>query len=267
MPRGSHPWVGGRDYLPNADGEARFWLPLALLALPTVLLSLWVVIGRGFNGLYGQDPYTYYGYGIGPLRAFLLSGKSLTPMFWPLGYHFLVSLPSFVLGAVPMAGQIVRLIAGPAAVPLTYLLAHELLSQTGAMQGLARRAGLIGAMLMGVSGWLVQSSVTIMADSVALSAALLSAWALPRWSRHGHGLSSAGWLGLAGGALAWEDELELLELLPQAATVPELPGSVASPRPGPRRRRHTWIRGPPTPLTERGSEGASCTGPRLRRGG
>jgi hypothetical protein len=175
----------------------------ALLALPTILLSLWVIFGWRFNGLYGQDPYTYYGYGVGPLRAFLLSGKQLTAMNWPLGYPFLVTLASLIFGTAPAAGQLVSVVAGAAAVPLTYLLAHEVLIQAGAERELARRAAIIAAALMGVTGWLVQASVTIMADSVGLTTALLSAWALLRWSQVDGSASGAGWLALAGGALAW----------------------------------------------------------------
>lgn len=185
-----------------AERRLRFppWLLPSSLLLPTILLSLWVVIGWGFNGLYGQDAYTYYGYAVGPLRAFLLSGRQLTPMTWPLGYPLLVALASLVLGASPAAGQLVSLCAGVAAVPLTYLLGRELLTQSSAEPRLARRAGVVGAVLLGVSGWLVQPSVTIMADSVGLTAAMLSAWALLRWSRARDG---AGWMALAGGALAW----------------------------------------------------------------
>lgn len=183
-------------------GIPRSLLPW-LLALPTILLSLWVILAWRFNGLYGQDPYTYYGYGVGTLRSFLLSGKPLTSIAWPLGYPFLETVASFAVGTSPAAGQVVSLLAGAAAVPLTYLLAQELLVQCGARPDFVRRTAIFSAALLGVSGWLVQSSVTIMADATGMTATILSAWALTRWSREDGRASSAGWLALSGAALAW----------------------------------------------------------------
>jgi hypothetical protein len=211
--------IRGNQAVDDATQQARVhprsapWLLPALLAATTVLLSLWVIVGWGFDGLYGQDSYTYFSYGTGPMRDFLLTGKQLIPMNWPLGYPTLVALVSLVVGRVSAAGQLVSLLAGAAAVPLTYLLGYELLTQSGAPLHLARRAALFGAALLAVTGWLLQSSVTVMADSLGLTAALLSGWALLRWSRAGAAPDesqgshriwvAAGWLGLAGAALAW----------------------------------------------------------------
>ncbi|MBV9282480.1 MAG: hypothetical protein JOZ41_20570 [Chloroflexi bacterium] len=194
----------------------RLW-PL-LLPLPTLLLAGWVIVAWRFNGLYGQDPFAYYDYGVGPLRRSLLHGAPLPAMFWPLGYPILITLSSLPLGPVTAAGQIVNLVADGAAVLLTYLLGRDLLLQAGADARLARRAGAFGALLLGMTGRLVESSVLIMADSVALATALLSAWALVRWSAtpraavdkgtsesahppaaRGH----SGWLALSSAALAW----------------------------------------------------------------
>ena len=176
------------------------WLFPWLLALPTVLLALWVMVGWRFNGLYGQDPYAYYDFGVGPLRHFVLGGAALTPMFWPLGYPILITIASFLVGAVPPAGQIISLLGAAASVSLTYLLARDLLVEAGAEPALARRTGVIGAVVMGGTGWLVQSSAQIMPDSVALATSLLSGWALVRWCRND---SSPAWLALAAAALAW----------------------------------------------------------------
>jgi hypothetical protein len=176
------------------------WLFPWLLALPTGLLAVWVMAGWGFNGLYGQDPYAYYDFGVGPLRHFVLGSAGLTAMFWPLGYPFLITVASLLIGAVPPAGQIVSLLAGAASVCLTYLLARDLLIEAGAEPALASRTGVVGAVLMGVTGWLVQSSAQIMPDSVAVATSLLSGWALVRWCRND---SSPAWLALAAAALAW----------------------------------------------------------------
>lgn len=180
----------------------RFW-PV-LLPLPAMLMAAWVMIDWKFNGLYGQDPFAYYDFGVGPLRRFLLDGVTLPAMFWPLGYPFLITLASLLLGPVTAAGQVVNLAASAGAVALTYLLGRDLLLSAGAERRVARWAGAVGALLLGMSGRLLESSVLIMADSVALVTALLSAWALVRWSRcREAGRSGALWLALMSAALAW----------------------------------------------------------------
>lgn len=175
-----------------------------LLPLPTVALAGWVIIAWKFNGLYGQDPYAYYDYAVGPLRHSVLDAAPLTAMFWPLGYPILVTLSSLALGPVTTAGQMVNLVAVAAAVYLTYLLGRDALLQAGADPRLARRAGLFGALLLGMTGRLLESTVLIMADGVALASALLSAWALVRWSvNQEKSRSGAAWLALSATALAW----------------------------------------------------------------
>lgn len=174
-----------------------------MLAIPTLVLSLAVIVGWGFNGLYGQDPYAYFGFAVGPFRHFLLGGEPLTPIFWPLGYPFPVTLVSLALGPVPLAGQSVSLIAALAAVALTYALGREVLIQAGADPALARRTGVAAALFLGVSGGMVQASVEVMPDGLALATALLSAWALLRWSRSERDSAGIAWATLTGGALAW----------------------------------------------------------------
>lgn len=180
------------------------YLQLLVLPLPTVLLASWVIVVWRFNGLYGQDPFAYYDFGMGPLRHSLLKGVPLTAMFWPLGYPVLITLTSFVLGPITAAGQLVNVLAGAATVCFTYLLGRDLLLQAGASLPLSRRAGAIGALLLGVTGRMVESNVLFMADSVALATATLSAWALVRWCAGGREhRPHAGWLALSATALAW----------------------------------------------------------------
>jgi hypothetical protein len=183
------------------------WVPYLwplLLPLPTVLLASWVIIAWKFNGLYGQDPFAYYDYGVGPLRRSVLVGAPLPALFWPLGYPILITVSSLVLGPVTAAAQVVNVLAGAVAVCLTYLLGRDLLQQAGADPWLARRAGALGALLLGLTGRLVESSVLIMADAVALATALLSVWALVRWSvGQQENRPRAGWLALSATALAW----------------------------------------------------------------
>jgi hypothetical protein len=207
--------IARRTHVPNrplsalAQATVSHWATLRslwplLLPLPTVLLASWVIVVWHFNGLYGQDPFAYYDFGVGPLRRTLLDGAPLTAMFWPLGYPILISLSSVVLGPVTATGQVVNVAADGASILLTYLLGRDLLVQSGARPGLARRAGALGALLLGVTGRMLESSVLIMADSVALTAALLSAWALLRWSDGtGETRARARWLAVSATALAW----------------------------------------------------------------
>jgi hypothetical protein len=180
-----------------------------LLPVPTVLLASWVILAWHFNGLYGQDPFAYYDFGVGPLRHALLDGAPLTPLFWPLGYPILITVSSVILGQDTTAGQVVNVAAGGASVLLIYLLGRDLLLQSGATPAVARRAGALGALLLGMTGRMLESSVLIMADSVALATSLLSAWALLRWlggsgeSRSGESRTRAGWLAVSATALAW----------------------------------------------------------------
>jgi hypothetical protein len=179
-----------------------------LLGLPTLLLALWIMVGWKFSGLYGQDPYAYFSYSVGPLRNFFLRGTPPGPMFWPLGYPFPVALVSLLVGPAPSAGQAVSLLAGLASVLLTFLLGRDMLIHAGADRDLARRTGAIAALLAGVTGWLIQSSVVVMPDSLALATSLLAVWAIIRWlqvaslalERKYAGIS---WLAVAGAALAW----------------------------------------------------------------
>jgi hypothetical protein len=180
------------------------WSVPLLLALPTLALSLVVMVGWKFNGLYGQDPFAYFDYGTGPLRRSLLDGAPMATMFWPLGYPLLVTLASFAFGASTNAAQAVTLLAGASCAVLTFLLGRDVLMLAGADRKLALRAGATGALLFGVTGWAVESSVLATADSTALATSLLSAWALVRWCSSPVGETGGrGWLALSGTALAW----------------------------------------------------------------
>lgn len=178
------------------------WLGVAL-ALPVSLLA---IIGR-FDGLYGQDPYAYYAYAIGPLRESLLALRLWPPpsFFWPPGYPLLVSGLSVIIGPTPLAGQLISLLAGALVPVFTAWLARELLPLTHRGNGVEGE-GQVTASLPVVAGVLValtpqlwQSSAVIMSDTVGLAAATLGAWALARYGRRRQGR----WLVAASGAFAW----------------------------------------------------------------
>ncbi len=179
------------------------WLVFLLLPLPTVALGLWLIIARQYDGLYGQDPYAYVSYAVGPLRHSLLSGSPLQPMFWPLGYPLPVALASFLLGARAAVGQSISVIAALAAVLFTYLFGRDLLRSTGMTPAEARLAAALGALFLSSSGYLVQAGVTSIADSTALATALLSAWCLVRWLSQPESKVATIWLGLSTGAMVY----------------------------------------------------------------
>ena len=199
----------GRAWLPQrlmARGPFLAWLILpGLLLLPVSALA---ILGR-FDGLYGQDPFAYYNYAVGPLRENLLHLRPPPPFFWPPGYPLFVTFASFVVGATPLAGQLVSLLMGALTPVLTALMARELLpclsvtetaqSGEGGEERLSSHIPLLAGLLVALTPQLWQSSLVVMSDATGLAAATLGAWALARYGRGG----KPGWLVLAGAALAW----------------------------------------------------------------
>jgi hypothetical protein len=145
-----------------------------------VLARVAVLAAFPFDGLYGQDAYAYYDYA-GVLRAALAHGNALPPFVWPLGYPLHIALLSLVTGVTPPAGQWTSLLAGALAVPLTYALAREALWRMGPARG--RRAGVVAALVVALAAQSLVSSVSTMADMVALAWATASAWLLLRYAR------------------------------------------------------------------------------------
>jgi 4-amino-4-deoxy-L-arabinose transferase-like glycosyltransferase len=141
------------------------------------------------------------------MRHSLLDLHLPPPFFWPPGYPLLVALLSFVLGRVPLAGQLVGLAAGAVVPVFTALLAKELWpaaerETSGARFGTGARFAavvpLVAGLLVAFTGQLWQSSVVVMADTVGLAAATAGVWALARYGRVG----DLRWLLLAAGLVA-----------------------------------------------------------------
>jgi 4-amino-4-deoxy-L-arabinose transferase-like glycosyltransferase len=180
-------------------GTARLWhvwLPPLLLIAPVAAM---IIAGR-FDGLYGQDPYAYYDYAVGPVRESVLALRPLPPFFWPPGYPLLVALASLIVGVTPAAGQLVSLVMGAVTVLFTALLVDEVWVRRGLAQSApAWRAPLAAALLVACQPQLWQSSAVVMADTTGLAAATLGAWALARYGRTRGGR----WLVLASGGFAF----------------------------------------------------------------
>ena len=178
---------------------------LPVLALPIFVLGF--VVLRRFDGLYGQDPFAYYDYAVGPLRTALQSLQLPPPFTWPPGYPLLVALSSFVFGITPRAGQVVSLLAGALTPIFTALLAYEVWSKQSQQSAHASHftlpaLPLLAGLLVALTGQLWQSSVVVMSDTTALAAVTLGAWALARYGRP-DARGSVGWLMLASGAVAY----------------------------------------------------------------
>ena len=209
------------------------------VALPSLalLIPALIALARHFDGLYGQDPFAYYNYAIGPLRAALLAAALPPPFHWPPGYPFLVALTSFITGTNPLAGQLVSLLAGLLIPTFTALLAHEAwpgqqastatinnarLITAADLTGAGRFRGrsttsrfqppshpsqlshlpifpLLAGFLVACCGQLWQSSIVVMSDTTGLAAATAGTWALLRYGHRRH----AAWLLAAAALLAY----------------------------------------------------------------
>ena len=187
---------------PRAGRSRPLDLSPLLCLVPTAALVAWYLFVRDFSGLFGQDPYAYFDYAVGPMRAALQGLQPLHSFYWPLGYPALVAIVSLAAGGTHIAAQAVNVVAGLLSVLLTYAVGQEALRRTGIEAHVARRACMVGAVAFGTGGYLVESGVVAMADAVALCAALLSAWALFRALRSG-GKAESMWIALSGVALGY----------------------------------------------------------------
>ena len=179
------------------------WWPLALaLVVPAAAGS--IALLESFDGLYGQDPFAYFGYATGAMRQSLLHLHGPPPFFWPPAYPFVVAVVSLAVGPVPLAGQLVSLAAGALVPVFTALLAREIWSpperESRDRSGWVAFAGVpvIAGVLVACTGQLWQSSVVVMADTLGLAAATAGAWALACYGRR----RDLSWLLLAAGLLA-----------------------------------------------------------------
>lgn len=174
----------------SAAGRPRLWWLAAIVPVAGGLL----ILLHGFDGLYGQDPFAYHDYALGPVRDSLSALRPPPPFFWPPGYPVLVALISFPVGPTPFAGQLVSLIAGGAVPLFTALLARELWPNDPRTGSIAVVAGLAAAF----NGQLWQSSTVVMSDTTALALAAAGIWQVARYARCGR----AGNLILASALLA-----------------------------------------------------------------
>jgi 4-amino-4-deoxy-L-arabinose transferase-like glycosyltransferase len=178
------------------------WWPLwpALILATGAITAIGVT---GFDGLYGQDAFAYFDYATRALRGSILHLQTPPPFYWPPGYPLFVASLSLIVGNVPLAGQIASLAGGAGVSGLTVLVAREAQLAVPAQQQRGdvawRSVPLIAGLIAAATGQLLQSSVVVMSDTVALAAATAGAWSMLRYRRTG----AARWLVLASVAFAW----------------------------------------------------------------
>lgn len=155
-----------------------------------------------FDGLYGQDSFAYFNYGIDVQQAV----QQLTPpdaMYWPMGFPILLAGVFTVVGESAEAAQLLVMVCGALTGSLTFLLVADAdgvsICKTDGIHPALTIPALFGALLVTFSGQILQSSVVIMADVPALMLAILSAWCLVRYAKD-HQLR---WLLISSGTLAF----------------------------------------------------------------
>jgi len=167
------------------------WRDVASLFALSLGMRAVVRLGTGFDGLYGQDPFAYYGYAL-QLRDALAVLHPPPPFFWPIGYPLLVAAAFAVVGAHPLAGQLVSVVAGATVAPVVYLLVRE-------AAGRARAGALVAGAVAAVGSQLLLSSLSVMSDASGLAWVTLSALAMLRYLRR----LEVRWLAAAAFALGW----------------------------------------------------------------
>lgn len=164
------------------------WLPVVLF-LFSLITRLIIVSAAQFDGLYGQDAYAYFEY-----ARQIAEGELAGSFYWPLGYPMLAALFMRLTGAVPLGAQLASAITGSAIAPLVYLITRKLTPSNTHTSLLPVSAGLLASL----SGQLLQSSISIMADAPALFWATLSAYALIHFDQ----TRQAEWLPISAASLA-----------------------------------------------------------------
>ncbi len=154
-------------------------LALALFVM-SVMLRVLLLVPHQFDGLYGQDAYSYYDFAR-QIQQSLTQGTALEPFFWPLGYPMLLAVTFSFFGAQPTTGQMLNVLLGASLSPAVYVLSRQM--------GSGRAGALAAGILMAVCGQALQSSLVMMADIPALAWAAFSAIAL--------------WVYIRGGSRRW----------------------------------------------------------------
>jgi hypothetical protein len=190
--------------LPNLHQTGRHWALAGAAALMLLTLAVAAIVVAGFDGLYGQDAFTYHDRAQ-EIAASIRARHVPPPALFPDGYPTVVAVLVLLGAPAALAAQLTSLVAGVLVVLLTFLLGRDLLIAADHDPRAAGQVGVLAALIMAASGQMLQWSITVMGDTVALAWALLACWAIIRYGRTlrnpRHGTPTL-WLMLAAGSLA-----------------------------------------------------------------
>jgi hypothetical protein len=122
-----------------------------------------------FDGLYGQDAFSYFRYARS-LWPHLLSGAPLPHLYWPIGYPVTTALLLPMTGGSPLAGQLVNAFACAGAAAAGALLLRDLGRLERQPWG-DRFPAIVTGVAIATSGAVLRSSQVVMADGLALGSA------------------------------------------------------------------------------------------------
>lgn len=171
----AEPAAGRSGWRAGAPGAV---LVAALVAITLARVAL--VLGSGYNGLYGQDAYAYFGYAAGSL----VTGHGLAfpppPFPFPPGYPYLVALGILLAGPAPWVGQLLSLAGVVAAALLTTGLGRMLWPDRPWVAAVA-------GSLVALDGQLGRAGLSVMSDGCGLALATAAVVSVIRYRRSGRG--------------------------------------------------------------------------------
>lgn len=151
-----------------------------LLFVSAFVFRVLLLIVFKFDGLYGQDAYSYLEYS--KKFYYSLSNFQIPPTYyWPIGYSLFTSVFTvFTAGNVWLAGLLVSLNSGSLCAGFIYLLTYELFNDFDEHKRkmISLYAGLISAFIP----LLVKSSIVLMSDSLAIMFASWSIWLVVKYT-------------------------------------------------------------------------------------
>jgi 4-amino-4-deoxy-L-arabinose transferase-like glycosyltransferase len=153
------------------------WL-VALICLAVNLVALGL---RPFDGLYGQDSYSYYAHSVELHERFSLFHHwqwedQPRLLYWPIGYPLLNSLFFKVFGSSANIAQLISLLCWAGVSGLLADLTRRLASFIFSQKFYPLLAGIIAGLLVIFSPLGRQASVTVMADAATLFWTVLAVW-------------------------------------------------------------------------------------------
>lgn len=138
-----------------------------------MIVRVGIIVYHGFDGLYGQDAFAYFNFA-GDLLNFVSTRLPPPPFFWSIGYPLQLAVGFKLLNTSPQTALALSIGMGALLPVLVYGLALQF--------KLRSPYAFLAGLLMAFSGQALQSSLVIMSDVPALFWAVLSMFALLRYT-------------------------------------------------------------------------------------